>query len=185
MILLRLYHGSNKLFSNFEVREDLCVHDIESVLSEGMGIYLTDNKNIASNYGNIIYEVEVEDRNILDLTNVEGVSFVIQRLCEGLGEIGVDVRDYLREETLDSIMGGVVCGGLYCTKIDRELEMCLDGEESFYSDGNVSDEVFERLRSVNREDILDRYIIKFNDRGLGVVYIAKNPSLLKIKEIFK
>jgi hypothetical protein len=185
VILLVLYHGSSRLFSNFEVREDLCVHDINSVLSEGMGIYLTSDKRIASNYGNIIYEVEVYDRNILDLTNIKGVSFVIQRLCEGLGEIGVDVRDYLREETLDRIIDGVVSGGLCCTKIDRELEMYLDSEESFHIDGNVVEEVYERLGNINREDILDRYVIKFNDRGLGVVYIAKNPLLLKIREIIR
>lgn len=72
-----LFHGSNKTYDKFRIDKDLCKHDPITVLSEGMGVYLTDNRHIAEHYGKILYTVDTRESSVLDINNFKNVYNII------------------------------------------------------------------------------------------------------------
>jgi hypothetical protein len=140
------------------------------------------HERIAKNYGKYLYKVSFDEGALVDMTTYDGVRFVLQQLLEDLSEVGVVLYDYIRGETIDGWLEGVILGDYSCTNMDREVALLLDSEESFYTDGNDYEIVVETLEK-SMQEIHDKYVFKFNDKSLGAVYIAKNPSLLNIVEV--
>src|SRR5210317_1594761 len=121
-----LYHGSSRDFDRFVVDRSLCIHDVDTVLTEGMGIYLTEVEEVANSYGNILYHVRVDDESILDVCDIEGVRFVLERLFKSIERVGIDGRKYIMEKDIDRICECVLSGELSCTKLDREIYLWID-----------------------------------------------------------
>jgi len=64
---MKLYHGTNSEFKTF----DLSMSGVSHGAFLGRGIYLTSSRTDAQSYGTIIYEVDVDISNLLDLRNLQ------------------------------------------------------------------------------------------------------------------
>ena len=63
---MKLYHGTSSKFKKFDISRSGTGHGTFL----GSGIYFSSNKADASQYGNIVHEVEVPVDNLLDLRNL-------------------------------------------------------------------------------------------------------------------
>jgi hypothetical protein len=177
-----LYHGSPQKFTDFKVSENLCRHDIQTILTEGVGIYMSRDIKVAKSYGEFLYTVEVDDTLVLDMTNFIVVRSLISKFSKNLEVLGFNLIKYIKASTLESMVSGIVLGSFSCTDMARELELLLDCNEYFHTDNNKITSVYKNLQKTQK-DILRSHIIKFTDISLGTVYIGKNPKLLKILEV--
>jgi len=174
-----LYHGSPKEFKRLRVHKDLCRHDIQTVLPEGIGIYMTNKLEVAKSYGEFVYTLEVKDSTLIDMTYWEGINQVFDLLRNFMIRHRFDFDDYIEAKVAQRIIEGIVYGVIPCTGLDRELSLCFDSNAKFYEDYNDIETITELLEEANRK-VLEMYVMKYNDTSLGVVYIAKNPDLVKI-----
>ena len=76
MILL---HGSNRKFNEFKVGKEYSERDM---LMEGLGVYMTESEEVASSYGQYIYNISINKKYIFDATNNEALKGLILKLGE-------------------------------------------------------------------------------------------------------
>lgn len=179
---MKLYHGSNRLFKEFKISKELKNFG-EDVLAEGIGIYMTENKNVASSYGAYIYEIEVDEKNIFDATSEEEIINIIRKVS--------NLVDFDIENMIDiyDLCEGIKEGDLSVTELYKEINDLLDSKEELYI--NYADRVEDYENGLFGQ-IEKAYlnllpsIIKYNDKSLGVVYICKkDENKIIIKNIEK
>jgi len=59
------YHGSNSCFKNLRIHKSL-VKSSATALNEGLGIYFSLDRDVASSYGKYMYTLEINDNYIKD-----------------------------------------------------------------------------------------------------------------------
>lgn len=179
-----LYHGSYKKFNKFEISEVLSIHDSQTVLPEGIGIYMIDDKEFTKSYGNFIYKVEIKENNIFDATNKKEIKNKIDELNSSI--IGVNIYNYLTKNNLEDVLHGVLRGNLSIVRLGREISLLLDSKEEFWSDNedNAQEilDAIEELWECFMQEVVIRYYDKSFDRD---IFISKNADLLNIINIDK
>lgn len=180
---MRLFHGSNKDFNEFVISPELARHDILDLV-EGYGIYMTQNIDVALSYGNL-YEVEVDEKVILDTTKKTEIRKLIKRV-EKRAKI-----DIINNIDFDDFYESVKIGKISVTEMYKEINMLLESEDSFYEmyGDRVTYEddscLFKQIEFAFKEAMPE--VLKYYDKNLGEVYICThNPGVLKIvNEIMK
>ncbi len=95
--LHKLYHGSDKYFDNFELRQK----DSDGFNAFGHGLYFVDNISEASNYGKYIYECEVKTNNLFDAHKNIDLYF---DMCDNImHDENMDLTDILIKHGYDSL----------------------------------------------------------------------------------
>lgn len=178
-----LYHGSPKKFDRFQISEELLKHSLDT-LAEGMGIYLTESKEMAAGYGEYIYTVEVSSEKITDFTKEETIVQLVEFISN---EVNLSLVDYMN---LTTLVEGVLGGKISVTKMFKEINDLLDSEASFYeehSDLITYEEgcIFEKIENAFFKGIKD--VIKYYDQSFKKpIYICyQNPENLSIISVSK
>ncbi len=175
-----LYHGSNTDFTGFQIQTS----KDKSLLKEGYGIYMIDNKDFAKSYGNIVYSVEFNDSDLIDFTSEKVVMPLINKLSK---QIKINLSKFI---DVQDISEGVVDGFLSSSELVIEIINLLDSNEKFYMlyQNEINNGLFETIKECYNN--LMPSIIKYYDMSFDKdVYICtKNEgNALQIvdKEILK
>ncbi len=175
-----LYHGSNADFTDFQIQTS----KDKSLLKEGYGIYMIDNKDFAKSYGSIVYSVEFNDNDLIDFTSERVVIALINKLSK---QIKINLSRFI---DVQDVSEGVVDGFLSSSELVIEIINLLDSNENFYSiyQNKIDNGLFDTIKECYNN--LMPSIIKYYDVSFDKdVYICtKNESnVLQItgKEILK
>lgn len=169
-----LFHGSPNHFYEFNINKDFLNTRPENLV-EGIGIYLTDNKEIAENYGKYLYHVIVNKKNILDFTKKETIKNIIKETEKEVKKTykNFNFKKYIKNisELIENVVDGYLSISFY-----KEINNLLDSNEVFYIDFQEDVEnIFEIIEKTIKK-YTNNYIIKYKDNNLGYVYIYKNPE---------
>lgn len=172
MILL---HGSNRKFNEFKVGKEYSKSDF---LMEGLGIYMTENQEVASSYGRYMYNVFVNENDIFDATDMKSLKNLFFKLGKG---INIPLEQFIN---IDDLIIGIQEGDYSITGAGKEICDLLDSNESFYGiyqDRITYDEDCMLSEIVRKYKELLKPVIKYKDKSLGIVYIGiKQFGLLEI-----
>ena len=178
---MNLFHGSSHRFKTFRIGKHLSKRDPSSLM-EGLGIYMTDVKNVevARGYGRYIYKVEVKDSNILNLCNRMTVRRLIRQSM-----ISANINP--PEKVVNEVATGILDGSLSVIRGYKEITDWLDSMLTFYDEyGERSEKIFEVIERTYKQILNKYHVIKYNDRSLGKVYICiHHPEQLIITGVKK
>lgn len=177
---MKLYHGSSRNFEKFKISEKLARHDIQTVLPEGLGVYMTKNIEVAKSYGKNVYVVEA--KGILDFSKLSTIKKETHYFLSQFDYNDVLLNLFDTEESKITFEG-VKFGEISIVKLIKELWMMH--EELIYTKNYKFDlfDYFDELEN-NWDNFLKTGVIKYFQKGFNdFVYISKNESLIKIKEV--
>jgi hypothetical protein len=176
-----LYHGSGKAFGEFVIDKALA-RSSEKDLTQGYGIYMSEDYEFCKSYGNNVYTTSVDEKNIFDTLSKKAVRSIIKKV-----EKMVDVH-ILNNIDLDTIFKKISSGEITVNDLYVELNDILESNEKFYFEHenlftDDDDCLTKRIEEAYKMVIPD--VIKFHNKFLGMdMYVCvKNEENLKIENI--
>lgn len=161
-----VYHGSNHNFKKLKLDSKLTRDSTKQ--NEGVGIYFSKKPDVASSYGKYLYTLCVNDKYLLDFSNIETCKkFVISMIAEVYKMYKIDIRMLLCVDTLaNEIYDGRAC--IYT--FDEEVMLHLDSNEYFYRrcNENAVNLVRRALHSYKNR-VLKCYLFNYNIPEIGVI----------------
>lgn len=175
-----VYHGSPNNFTAFEIKEELVQRGSHN-LAEGLGVYMTEDSEMAANYGPYLYTLEVSENEVTDFTDPEVVRTVLDNVFKE-----IDVDQSLLDE--DMLVDMVLSGNISVTKLHKEISDLLDSKEQFYN--RYQDRItyeddcllasIEPAYSKNIKHILKYYDMSFD----APIYVCiRKPETLRIVSV--
>ena len=165
-----LYHGSTKDFNKFEIAEKHLSTSNKDNLVEGMGIYFADNKEFVESYGNIIYTVEMDEKDCWDFTKKATIENFISTIAK---KVNFPIRSFMSEGSIS----GILEGDISIRNFSREIMLQLDSHESFYLElgEKDSDQLFDEITDeYNKMLYLKRFFKYFDKSFKSVIYLCTN-----------
>ena len=149
--------------------------------NEGLGVYFSTILDVAASYGKYIYIIEVNDRVVYDFTKRKVCERFINAIAaEVYLKCGVNIRDILGSEAVNSLTTYMHCGGISIYGLDREINLLLDSTEEWYTSYSES-----RRRSVLScvskyiKNQLLVYLFTYNIKDVGIIK-RLDPSYVKL-----
>jgi len=172
---MKLYHGSSTKFNKFKIAKKLTRNDWESILPEGLGVYMTSDENIARSYGDIIYNIECIG-GVYDFSKAKQAKKIVQRFL-----LEFDYKEVLINK-IDSNASfeGVEDGDISIVGLITEIWDLH--EEGIYSSGYLFDLLdYQEDLEKNWQNFLEKKVIKYYCKDFKCnIYIAKNVDNIKI-----
>ena len=126
-----VYHGSDRYFRTLKVSINLSRSEA-SLLNEGLGIYFSTDKNVASHYGKYLYTLELNSRAIKDFRKSTTIDMYIAKLVATVcNKFGIDLTAYIN---LGMLATNVYSGNISIDGLGREIILLLESNEQFYND---------------------------------------------------
>ena len=168
-----LYHGSFTNFDNFVVSPELARHDIQTVLPEGLGVYMTEKKEIAKSYGDILYYIEATE--IYNFTTIKAIYKIINDFLTEYDTNKI-LKRVLQSKESKVTFEAIKIGKISILKIIKEL---WDMHEKNIHSLNLKFDIYEYEKFLieDWEKFLEKKVIKYYCKGLGAVYITKNATI--------
>lgn len=166
-----VYHGSNSNFQHLKIAKNL-VRNQSTITNEGMGIYFSTFKDVAASYGKYIYTLEITDDCICDFHSKNTCQVYIDQIVKDVyNNFSVDFWDYI-PSLLNDTIARMQHGDMSISGLGRELYLCLDSTELWYTDGRVSDskreKIYRYLRNYGKSH-LRAYLFPYHIKGVGVL----------------
>jgi hypothetical protein len=119
----------------------------------------------------------VSKSDIADLTKRANIIKRLESLKNSVYKECSKINSYLFNFEGNWIRG-MLEGDYSVTSMSKEMVSLLDSNELFYRNyGNYAEVIFEKILE-NEFKFLSSYIVKYFDKSLGVVYVAKNVDLV-------
>lgn len=179
-----VYHGSNSNFKTLKISPSLCKYE-STKQNEGYGIYFSTDREVAESYGKYVYVLDINDDCFIDYRkrpNCQDYVFKIRKaICQ---QTGIDIQDYINiSDTIDRMYWG----GLAITGVGREISLCLDNNEKWYTSTTQTkrDLVDRILRQFDKSH--KAFMFNYNIKNIGVIknvdenivkIIRKEPTYL-------
>jgi len=175
---MELYHGSNTVFKKFKIAKELARNDWETILPEGLGIYMTSDREIAKSYGKIVYNIECGA--IYDFSKAKQAKKIVQRFLLEMDDKEV-LTKYINSQASGKSFEGVEDGDI--SVIGLITEIWDLHEERIYSSGYLFDLLdYQEDLEKNWQTFLKRKIIKYFQKDFKCnLYISKNVENIKIR----
>lgn len=163
---MRVYHGSNSCFRILRVHQSL-VKSSATNLNEGIGIYFSLDRNVASSYGKYMYTLEINDNYIRDFRTKTACNKYIYKLIEHIyNKEKVDITNYADIKLISEYMHK---GNIAISGVGREAYMLLDSNEKFYSLGESKiEKVFKLLENYDKDNLV-AYLFNYNIKDIGII----------------
>ena len=161
-----VYHGSNKCFRTLKISDRLVRSDA-SKLNEGIGIYFSTDKDVASSYGKYVYTLEINNKYIYDFRSKSGIKHYIVKVAFDIYEkYEIDILKYI---DIDILIEYIYSGNIAISAICREIYLILDSNESWYKvAGDKMDKVYKFLEKYDKQKQVV-YLFNYNIKGIGVI----------------
>lgn len=176
-----LYHGSEKAFGEFVIDKALA-RSSEIDLTQGYGIYMSEDYEFCKSYGNYIYTTSVDEKNIFDTTSKKAVRSIIKKVEKMVG-----VR-ILYNIDFDTMFNKILAGEISVNDLYVELNDVLESNQRFYFEHESlftyeDDCLTKKIEEAYKMVIPD--VIKFHNKFLGMdMYVCvKNEVNLKIENV--
>ncbi len=161
-----VYHGSNSCFKNLRIHKSL-VKSSATALNEGLGIYFSLDKNVASSYGRYLYTLEINDKYVKDF-RVKSVckKYVADLVKYIYSKEKVDISKYF---DINNLVEYIHAGNIAVSGISREVYMLLDSNEYWY---NLEQDKIERIYKILEKydkNNLTAYLFNYNIPNIGVI----------------
>jgi hypothetical protein len=172
-----LYHGSNSDFKQFKIDESLVKHDIQTVLPEGVGVYMSHNRDFVKNYGKIIYIIE--PLKILDFTKKSNIRKIIKDFLNKFDTEKIIINN-LNINQLNNSIEMAYNGDMAIMKLLKELWML--SEENMYLNNNYEIDLYDYYDRLEEKyfNFLKSGVIAYNDKNIGIIYISKDINNFKL-----
>ena len=173
---MKLYHGSPiQGITEFEIENPR----FEPV--EGTGVYLTPKYSLARGYAGsegAVYICEFKTNAIFDATNKNEFIFLFQKISKKIK------YNIMKLNGINETINGLFSGQYQITDesssgVTWQLRNLLLNDEIFNELPNADDKL-ETMKSEVKEYFEQHPILKYNDKTLGLIYVCRNPSVLKI-----
>jgi hypothetical protein len=160
------YHGSNSCFKNLRIHKSL-VKSSATALNEGLGIYFSLDRDVASSYGKYMYTLEINDNYIKDFRVLAVCKKYIADLIKHIYRLEkIDISQYF---DASSLVKYIYNGNTAISGIGREVYMLLDSNEKWYRLSQEKiDKVYKILEKYD-ENNLYAYLFNYNIRNIGVI----------------
>lgn len=164
--MLIVYHGSDRHFKNLRISKDL-VRSPFSELTEGMGIYFSTNKYVASSYGRYVYTLQVNDNCLMDFRKEDNIYIYLKNIEDVIYKAEkIFISRYV---DFNVILEYIYYGNLAICSICREIALALDSNENWYlEDVNKINRVQNILRQYDKKHQIG-YLFNYNIDGIGVL----------------
>lgn len=179
---MKLYHGSTRLFDKYEVDKSRSISD-GVFYPEGLGLYMTENLEIAKRYSDLvhIYEFDFTEEEVLDFTKEDTVQTYFESIQK---ELDVEFISYL---DVKGISEKVMEGYMSIRTLGQEISSILSSDESFYMEHESAitfeeDCLLSRLVRIAEDKL---FVYKYYDRSFDEnIHIAvKNFDLIPVKRL--
>lgn len=178
---LYLYHGSpRKGIKFFSLSDKHRITMVEN-LAEGIGIYCTEEFDVATCYarGGSIYTVEVDltKCRILDITLIENIKLFINKISQAIGYNILNVR-YVKR-----LMEDIQAGDRSFYRLNQDLNTILANDELFLGSEAAENYHYEKKMNIKIEQMMNQYdCVKYLDFRISnsPLYIFKKLSCLNI-----
>lgn len=161
-----VYHGSNSCFKNLRIHKSL-VKSSATALNEGLGIYFSLDKGVASSYGRYLYTLEINNKYVKDF-RVRSVckKYVVDLIRFIYLKENVDISKYF---DINNLVEYIHTGNIAVSGIGREVYMLLDSNEYWY---NIEQDKIERIYKILEnydKNNLTVYLFNYNIPNIGVI----------------
>lgn len=161
------YHGSMHRFEKFRISSKL-VERRSTMNNEGCGIYFSTNRNVAESYGRYLYTLEINDDHLLDFRKKKTCQVYINGIkTEIKKQTGIDISSFY---DLSNVVSYAHCGGISISGIGRDLALCLDSTEEWYTKLPVKtrENILRILRKYDQHH-LEAYMFTYHIKNIGVI----------------
>lgn len=159
-----VYHGSNSNFRQLRIEKRLCKTKQES-LNEGYGIYFSTYSDVAKSYGKYLYQLELNDKFVMDFRNKDTCEKYVNRLMEDIYiKFKVDARTL---RTYKEVVKGLACGKIEIDRLGSELAIEIDNDYGLY-------EKYIDSMSIKKHENLIRYIERLDGKYLKAYTYPSN-----------
>jgi hypothetical protein len=150
---------------------------------EGSGVYLTQDYRVARRFAGsegCVYVCKLKSDCVFDATSKNEFKTLLQKISKKIG------FNLFSLEHIDQTITGLVSGqyqitGHSSSGFSWQIGDLLSNNSSFLSIEN-NDEKLELVKN-EIDDYLNQHpILKYNDKNLGLVYLCRDPQILKISE---
>lgn len=166
-----VYHGSNSNFKKLRISKSLVKHT-STELNEGLGIYFSTNREVASSYGKYIYTLEINDKLFRDFRKkAECIKYIMEYVKYIKANVGIDIRSYVN---LNNIADYMYYGGISIANLSREISLLLDSCEKWYSKDVTETKrkkTITLLKKYNKESLY-AYMFNYNIKDIGVIKVV-------------
>lgn len=173
---MKLYHGSPaKGISEF----NLDSVRFESV--EGKGVYLTPNYRLARGYAGAegsVYICEIKGSAIFDATQIEEFNFLLTQASKVIN-FNLLFLDYIKPTIQGLVDGQYQITNEQGNGINWQLKNLLYNDDKFNSLNN-QEEVIKSLEDYIEDYFSQHQVLKYKDKSLGIIFLAKDPLIIKI-----
>jgi hypothetical protein len=173
---MKLYHGSPK-----QGITEFCFDNPRYQSVEGAGVYLTNDYRVARGYAGsegAVYVCELKPQAIFDATDPAEFTGLLAR-------IGKDINfDVTSLDSMAVTIAGLVSGQYQITNeqgtgLNWQIRNVLINDENFCSLPDA-DEKLERIEQMVNEYMSEHSVLKYVDKLLGLVFVCRDASALKI-----
>jgi len=180
-----LYHGTDREFNEFKIGKEY-LRKKDAFLSEGLGVYLTEEQDFGRTYGHLIYEVEVSLDKVSDFTNKDFIISVLRKMRKDVKQrTQCDIFHYFDVDNFAEMLSE---GEFCCTSMYEEISDQIDSVEKFHElHGNLityeDDCIHQKIKNSFFRHVGD--VIKNTNRDFPIpIYICfRNPEVLNIVKI--
>ncbi len=173
---MKLYHGSP---AKNIIEFNLDSVRFESV--EGKGVYLTPSYNLARGYAGAegsVYICSIKNGAIFDATQVEEFEFLLKQASKKINFNLLNLS-YIKETLQGLAEGQYQITNEQGSGINWQLKNLLYNNEDFNSLNN-QEELIKILEEYIEDYLQQHQIIKYKDKSLGIIFLAKDPLMVKI-----
>jgi hypothetical protein len=173
---MNIYHGSpTHGITEFSLDDPR----FESV--EGSGVYLTLNYKLARGYAGsegCVYICKFDTEAVFDATDKNEFNELLRRLSKKINFNILDV-DFVSETVNGLVSGQYQITDQNSSGLFWQIKNLLFNNEDFMNFSDSEDKI--DIIKVEIDEYLDQHpIVKYNDKSLGLIYLCKIPSYLKI-----
>lgn len=173
---MKLYHGSPvKNIKSFNLDK------IRGVSVEGNGVYLTHKIDMAKHYAGSegsVYECNIESLNLFDATKEESFLEMISIISKRI-DFNVSSIDFLKETIAGFLSGDYQISDYNGSGLTWQIKNLLFNNEVFCSLSH-QDAIISSLEEEIKTYMNQFSVMKYHDKGLGVMFICYRPDLVQI-----
>lgn len=173
---MKLYHGSPS--------HDITEFKLDNPRFnpvEGSGVYFTKDYRIARGYAGsegCVYICEFTNHSIFDATSEDEFKNLFKKISKKIGW-NILKLPYINETIKGMINGSYKIVDDGDSGISWQIRNLLYNNDEFNKLENP-DEITDQVSSMIKDYFSEHFILKYNDKSLGLIFLCKEPSIIKI-----